>query len=170
MRVNTYSLADYTLTIKYNDDNESVTPSVVKSIIGSGYTIGGPGNNGEGSFVGSITVSRNSSLWDTSGDHTGSWVHNQNLDRTGAITISINQISEDVIKFAQICSAYETIQGKYGGLQLIVTSANGVQGIVATGDDCFIKQIPSQNLGDSADNQPWEFTCGRIQFYPDANV
>ena len=131
MRVNTYSLADYTLTIKYNDDNESVTPSVVKSIIGSGYTIGGPGNNGEGSFVGSITVSRNSSLWDT---------------------------------------AYETIQGKYGGLQLIVTSANGVQGIVATGDDCFIKQIPSQNLGDSADNQPWEFTCGRIQFYPDANV
>ena len=65
---------------------------------------------------------------------------------------------------------YETIQGKYGGLQLIVTSANGVQGIVATGDDCFIKQIPSQNLGDSADNQPWEFTCGRIQFYPDANV
>ena len=51
MRVNTYSLADYTVTIKYNDDNESVTPSVVKSIIGSGYTIGGPGNNGEGSFV-----------------------------------------------------------------------------------------------------------------------
>ena len=47
MRVNTYSLADYTVTIKYNDHNESVTPSVVTSIIGSGYTIGRQVNNGE---------------------------------------------------------------------------------------------------------------------------
>lgn len=170
MRLNTYSLADYTVTLKYDDANELTTPPVVKSIIGSGYTVGGPGNNGEGSFMGSISVSRNSTLWETSGDHTGSWVHTKNLDRTGKIEIAINQISEDVIKFSQICSAYETIQGKFGGLQIVVTSANGDQGVVAIGEDCFITQIPEQNLGGTPSDQPWVFTCGRIQFYTDANV
>ena len=166
MATNRYSLADHIVVITLPDDNQEVLErSGLKA--NAPITIGGPGQNGnEGSFVGSIKVSRKEDLWDTQGDPTGSWVHNKSLNRTGNVDIDINQISDDVIRLSMICNAYEAIQGAVGGLTIEVINAFNLDlPSIAVCSDCLITKIPDQNLGEKAEEQGWSFTCGRVMFY-----
>ena len=102
--IHQYSLADYQLIIV-------IDPTVAQALnlrdengnLLSNFSIGGPGENGEGSFVGQILVSRNQELFTTTGDATGSWVHDKNLNRTGTITVEITQISDQVVQLVQLC-------------------------------------------------------------------
>lgn len=160
---NVYSLADAQAIIKIPD----VIPENVISL--RNLTIGGPGEMGEGSFTNSITITRTSNLFSTTGDATGSWVHNKNLDRTGTCVISISQISDTIVKLSQLCNAFESIQGNYPGMTIsIVSSANDAGMPIAICEDCYITKIPDQSLGTTSANQSWSFTCGRISLYPSA--
>lgn len=166
MATNRYSLADHIVVITLPDDNiELLERSGLQA--NAPITIGGPGQNGnEGSFVGSIKVSRKEDLWDTQGDATGSWVHNKSLNRTGNVEIDITQVSDDIIKLSMICNAYESIQGAVGGLTIEVKNAYNLElPSIAVCSDCLINKIPDQNLGEKAEQQNWSFTCGRVQFY-----
>ena len=64
--IHQYSLADYQLTIGLSDEvaNQLGLRDSFGNILKS-FSIGGPGENGEGSFVGSITVNRNQDLFTT---------------------------------------------------------------------------------------------------------
>lgn len=160
---NVYSLADVQAIIKIPD----VIPENVISL--RNLAIGGPGEMGEGSFVGSITITRTSNLFSTTGDSTGSWTHNKNLDRTGSCNIAINQISDTIVKLAQLCNAFESIQGNYPGMTIsIVSSANDAGMPIAICEDCYITKIPDQGFAATAATQVWVFTCGRITMYPSA--
>lgn len=166
---NRYSLADYQLVIK--------VPEEIEGIGGTSITIGGPGDYNLGGedgnfkgFVGQISVSRKTDAWSTEGDSTGSWVHNQNLDKTGTCQVDITQISAAIIKLSQLCSIYENIvqnnTRSVPGLTLTVQStATDTSMPVATCEDCMIQKHPDQTFGDTAEKQQWVFTSGRISFY-----
>lgn len=164
--VHRYSLADYQLTLGIPQD---VARKLGLSAPNGGqysFSIGGPGENGEGSFVGQISVSRTNSLWETEGDATGSWVHNKNLNRTGTIELQIKQISDQVVELAQLCDIYESIQEGVEGITLTVSSSGEDTGSpIATGIDCYIQKQADLTLAPTAGTLTWTFTCGQVMFY-----
>lgn len=163
MATNRYALSDYILTLKLPDNSELLEKSGLTS---AQFSIGGPGQNGlDGSFLGNIVVKRNGSVWSTEGDATGSWVHSKSLNRTGSVQLDINQVSDDVIRLAMICNAYESIQDAVPGLSIIVSSAADINNVVANCYDCYIQEVPDHKFGDKAADYSWTFTCGRVMFY-----
>lgn len=164
--IHTYSLADYQLTIGLGDSIASLLG--LRDSYGNlltNFSIGGPGENGEGSFVGQITVNRAQDLFTTTGDATGSWVHDKNLNRTGTITIDITQISDDIITLVQLCQIFESVQSNMPGLELTINSVASSAGTtMVTGRDCYISKLPELTLADSAGKLTWSFTCGQIVY------
>lgn len=142
-----YSLADYRLSI------DSADPTI-KSMFGT-ISIGG-----EGSYLGNVSVSQNSNLWNTKGFATGAWAHDKNLDRTGHCNLQLHQLSNDVVKLIRLCNIFYS--GNYGSLTLIVSDNLGNK--VATCTDSFIEKIPDQSFSESSENQTWSFTCGKVVF------
>lgn len=157
--INRYSLADHTVKITLPDDLYMGGTNLGGKVL----TIGGPGQNGQdGSFVGSIGVGRTNDMWSTTGDPTGSWVHNKNLDRTGSVTLSIRQVSDDVIRLMMVSNVFEQDSDRNGkGCKIEVFSGADV---VARAEDCYITKIPDQNFGETAENQEWAWTAGRVTF------
>lgn len=146
-----YSLTKYYLSI--------AIPSSLASEFGTdSITIGGTG-----SYLSQISISLNKNLWETQGDSTGSWIHNQNLDRTGTASVQLNQLSKNIAKFKTLCNIYYDATKDYDGLTLTITDADSNK--IATCDDCYISKIPNQEFGDTATTQTWEFTCGRITIF-----
>lgn len=165
--IHKYSLADYQLTI-------GIPESVAQKLglrdeqgnLLTSFSIGGPGENGEGSFLGQILVSRTNNLWETEGDATGSWVHNKSLNRIGTIELQIRQISDNVIRLAQICDIYESIQENVEGLTLTInSSATDESTPMATGVDSYIQKQADLTLAETAGLLTWTFTCGQVMFY-----
>ena len=166
MAVNTYS---YTSRYSLADYQATLTVPAIGSSEAESITIGGAGKNGIGSCVGEISVTRNSNLWTTEADPTGSWVHNKNLDKTGIVRINIRQVSDTVIRLIQICSAFESadIESTTGitiNINPVLNNEAATQFI--TCNDCFIVKIPDQTFGQTAAEQSWEFTCGQILYSP----
>ena len=165
--IHRYSLADYQLTIGI--------PQEVAQRLGlrdeqgnylTSFTIGGPGENGEGSFMGQIVASRSNNLWETEGDATGSWVHNKSLNRTDTVELQIRQISDQVIELAQLCDIYESIQEEVAGLTLTINSASSDESSpMVTGVDSYIQKQADLTLAESAGMLTWTFTCGQVMFY-----
>ena len=161
-----YSLADYQLTIGFPE--EVARRLNLKNEYGellTSYQIGGPGENGEGSFVGSIGIARDESAWTTEGDKTGSWVHNRSLRKTGKITLDLNQISDQGIDLYHLCQIYESIEGNYPGLTLTINTNAEDTTPLATGIDAYISKQPDYPMGEAAGNLTWEFTCGQILYF-----
>lgn len=143
-----YSLAETIISIKSND-------SQINSMFGT-ISIGG-----EGSTVGSINTSMNNdSMWSTEGFATGGWVHSKNLDRTGSISVDVNQLAPIVSKLKQLYNVF--FSGEYDGFTITVSNMSGQK--ICTGDDCYLKSMPAQNFASSASSQTWTFTCGKLTY------
>ena len=142
-----YSLANYILSIDSND-------SEIKNIFGT-ISIGG-----EGSYLGSISLSLQNPMWETTGFATGAWVHNKSLDRHGSATLTISQLSDAVARFIQLCKLYYS--GDYNGFTLSLSDIAGNR--IATCVDCYIEKIADQSFEAQSGNQSWVFTCGQINY------
>lgn len=141
-----YCLANYILTVDIPEDIGFGTQSV---------TVGG-----EGSYTESMTVKFNSDLFSTSADNTGSWVHTKNLDSSGTIDVSLNQVSDKVAVFKALINTYRAIDSEASGLTL--TLRDNLNNTLVIAEDCLIPGVPSQDFGNTPANQTWSFTCGRI--------
>lgn len=142
-----YSLANYILSIDSNDND-------IKSMFGT-ISIGG-----EGSYLGSISLTRNSNMYETRGYRTGGWVHDKNLDRTGTAVVTLNQLAPQVGKFIQLANLFYS--SDYQGFTLSLSDINGNK--IATCIDCYFTKIPDQSYGESASDQSWSLTCGQVNF------
>lgn len=142
-----YSLANYILSIDSNDNE-------IKQMFGT-ISIGG-----EGSYLGSISLSIENPIWNTTGYATGAWVHNKNLDKHGTATLNLNQLSDAVSRFIQLAKLYYS--GDYNGFTLSLSDIGGNR--IATCVDCYIREIPDQTFESQAGNQNWVFTCGQINY------
>ena len=162
--IHQYSLADYQLTIGLSDSVAQLLG--LRDSFGNlltNFSIGGPGEDNEGSFVGQIIVNRVQDLFTTTGDATGSWVHDKNLNRTGTIQIDITQISDDIVTLVQLCQIFESVQTNMPGLELTINSvASNTATTMVTGRDAYIQKLPELTLGEQAQKLSWTFTCGQI--------
>lgn len=161
--IHQYSLADYQLVIGWKAIAEKLNLRDREGNLLTNFVIGGPGEDGQGSFVGQIVVNRTQDLFTTTGDATGSWVHDKNLNKTGTITVDITQISDDIITLVQLCQIFESIQSNVPGLELSINSvSSGVSTTMVTGKDCLIQKLPELPLAETAGRLSWVFTCGQV--------
>ena len=144
-----YSLADYILTV-------AIPPSVASEFGLDTISIGG-----EGSYVGSIDIDKPTSLYSTEGDSTGSWIHNKNLNKTGSVSVSLNQLAPQVEQLKNLFKIYEKSSTISEGLTLQLTNEEET---IAVCTDCYIQRVPTQSFGPTAQTQTWSFTCGRIDY------
>lgn len=146
-----YSLSNYILSIASNDSKISQLFRNVR--------IGG-----EGDALSSINITTADRLWETESFATGAWVHNKNLSRVGTCEISISQLSDAVAKFKTFVEYFynESADDNIEGVTLTLTDANNRP--IATCEDCYPTQIPTQEFGATASEQRWQFTCGRITY------
>lgn len=142
-----YSLANYILSIEPTD-------SRIKNLFGT-ISIGG-----QGSAVGTIDLSIANDMFSTTGFATGGWVHNKSLDRTGTVSITINQLATAVGKFLQMSKLF--YGEDYDGFTLTLSDIGGEK--IASCIDCYIQAIPTQSFSKDAADQNWVFTCGQINF------
>ena len=143
-----YSLAKYSMSISSID-------GILQQIFGESLTIGG-----QGSMTGSISIRQNTSPSKLDGYTTGGYVYSASFDRTGSISVSINQMSDAVSKFKQLLKAY--YQADFEPFTITVSDNEGNQ--VAECIDCNLRDIPEQSFGSDAADQTWSFDCGRITF------
>lgn len=151
-----YALSDYQLSI--------ALPTDVTDALGldeSIFTIGGTGDNGEGSFLGELTAERENDTINTVADATGSWVHNKSRAINGTISLKIRQVSDDVIKLINLCNYY--YDSFADGVTLSITKAGSD---IVRGVDCYIKKMPGLDYVDTAGELTWDFTCGQVLFVP----
>lgn len=153
--IHKYALGDYQLSIAL--PSETASNLGIDSIL----TIGGVGDNGEGTFLGEITASRDTAMYDTVADATGSWVHNKTRAINGSISLKIRQVSDDIIKLINLCNYY--YDSFDDGVTLTITKAGSD---IVRGVDCYLAKIPDLNYGSSAEEMTWEFTCGQVLFVP----
>lgn len=176
--INRYSLTDYKVTITppeglfKNDSSTSSTTTDAnteaqnkqnKHII----VIGGAGSAGNndsnlGSFLGSITVNRTNDAWNTDGDVTGSWVHNQNRSKVGTVSINIKQVSDDIIKLHNLLKIMEASNENTKGCSIEITNAVDSDKKLFTCNDCYIVKMPDYVMGETAAIQTYTFTCGQV--------
>lgn len=142
-----YSLANYILSIEPND-------TTIKTYFGS-ISIGG-----DGSYLGSLSLSLANPMFTTQGYATGGWSHSKNLDRHGTAALNLNQMCDAVAKLIKLTKLFYT--DDYDGFTLSLSDINGQK--IATCVDCYIEKIPEQTYGKEATDQSWTFTCGQINF------
>lgn len=145
-----YALANYIVTI--------TVPSALSDMF-SDITIGG-----QGKAIGSISVNRQGSIYSVKGYATGGYVFDKNLNRTGSVSISINQMSDEVVKLIRLFNAYYA--GDYDGMTISIKD-NLNNKTVANCIDCMPSSIPNQSFGESAADQEWSLDCGEINYIVD---
>lgn len=163
-----YSLSDYIVAVQIPDSLRDVFSGNVSSAYDADanmITLGG-----DGSHTGSITIARETAQWSTEGDPTGSWVHSQNKDKHGTITVEINQVSDRVRLLMRLYETYYSADANTDGLTLTVYKAiNSTDSkTIAVCTDCYLESTPDLTYGETAATQGWEFTCGRIDMNGDA--
>lgn len=159
-----YSLTDYTFSVKVPDALLDSFGSTAENESSNRISIGG-----DGSYLGSIKASNEKDMFTTEGDSTGSWVHNKSKDRTGTISLEINQLADVVLKLIRLIETYYTSDTTTEGLTITISKAVGAGNSkeVCKGTDCYVKKIPEVNWKDTADTIDIEFTCGMLTFSGD---
>ena len=127
-----YCLANYILTADIPEDIGFGTQSV---------SIGG-----EGSYIDTITVSMNESMFKTQGDSTGSWVHVKSLDQTGKIDVNIKQVSDKIATFKALINVYKNLDSETSGMTL--TLRDTLNNTICIAEDCVIEKVPDQAFGE----------------------
>lgn len=152
----TYSLSRYKLSITYPT---ALSAELSEYFSSDGTIIIG----GEGSYLNSFSFSQTKNTWEVSGDNTGSYVFNKNLDKTGTAQLSISQMSNMVLKFKQLAKLYYENDYDYG-LTLTLIKFDGSSKTVVKCKDCYISKIPDQQFQGESQDQTWEFVVGRIDY------
>lgn len=151
-----YSLADYILSITA-PANEELRIALGINNSDSSFTIGG-----DGDAIGSISLNLSNNLYSTEGFVTGAWIHSKNLSRVGTCSVQLSQLAPQITKLKVLFNVmYRSPSMQDVGITMTLTAGNE---IVATMNDCVLQAIPSQEFGNTAGNQTWQFSCGEIIF------
>lgn len=142
-----YSLSSYILTV--------AIPSGFASQFGADTISVG----GEGSYLDNMSVSTKD-IWSMTTDATGGYVHEKSLDRSGTMSVTLNQMSDKVNLFRTLCNLYYNSSIEDAGLTLTLTDSNNE--VIVTMEDCVISKIPDLDLGETSATQEWSFNCGKI--------
>jgi hypothetical protein len=151
---NSYSLADYILTLR-------VTSSKLKTYLG--LTSDSIQIGGQGQYLGTVSTALKTDQWTTKADATGAWTHSKSYDQSGTVTVELNQMADAVVRFIRICEAYYSSTDVRDGFDITITKTDDTSFAINC-EDCRIVKIPDQKFASESDDQSWEFTAGRIVY------
>ena len=153
-----YSLLHYQTEIKLSES--------IARLIGKDSIIIG----GEGSYLESVEIVRNSDAWTVKGDSTGSYIHTFNGDKTGEVHLTINQVCKESKIFHKLMSSYYLNNlNKSNENQIfseIIVRNSNTNEIIAKCKDCVIKKVVDKKFSNEAQNETWNFICGEVDIYP----
>lgn len=138
-----YSLADYIV---------SIAPPEAAQGVFSEIKIGGNGN-----YIGSVNVSFSNNLYELESYATGAYVFNKNLSRSGTVSISLNQLCEEVALLKRMIN---TLYGEDHDAFTITIQQRGTNVVSCVG--CYPSKIPDQAMEATAQMQQWQFLVGEI--------
>lgn len=150
----TYSLSRYILSI-------TTSNLEYQKIIGANFTLGGTGEIAD-NFLNSITFSTNGTLYTVKGNARGSYVFDKSLDKTGTVTVNLNQLSEAVARFKQLAEYMYTHDDDSTLTMTLKAGESGEEIVTCT--DCLIQSIPGQDFSSTSSDQTWTFVVGRINY------
>ena len=149
----TYSLSDYILSV--------VVPESLYDVYGSDNKIS---IGGDKSYNGVININLPTATWTTKGDATGSFYHEKNKSRVGTVTVSIAQVSDNVLRLIRLFNAYFSTDSSVQGLTMTLNRAVGNnQETIENMNSCMLN-LPDIAYREEVSNQDWVFTCGEIIF------
>ena len=121
---------------------------------------------GNKSMLGSITFSRSTERFSVTGDATGGYIVNENLDATGEVTISIRQFAPLVRTLTNLFNSYDQGEG-YGigskdqGAVTITAYYGDKKAAIAKG--CFLN-MSELVFGEEAEDRDFTFIAGEVNF------
>lgn len=143
MKVKQYSLLDYAISIKSSD------------IIGGSIDIP---IGGRGSYLGSVTVSRNTANITSEVDATGSGVFSFSADNSGTLTFNLSYVSDTAMTIINsIVSKYrdpDTQAWKTAMVDIVISNA---QGPVITAKSCMLQGSEDLNLSPEVPRRDFVF-------------
>lgn len=137
-----YSLADHVVTFTAIQGANSGTDLFT-------FEIGG-----QGSFLGSLNISWNADTWSQQMDATGSGSYSKNYDRSGTITLSLNQVSEKTILMDRLFQSYHLSDSD--DIVYKVTISRGSKTLVEA-SYCVLKKLPEYVAEEEAGVRAYEF-------------
>ena len=140
---------------------------------------------GQGSMIGSITLSRKNDRFSAEGDATGGFVINETLDATGTCTISIKQFAPLVSTLTNLFNNYDTYYGgaKWDSVNSSLETNNTVFDISSNLEDndamsisvyygtrliasckgCYLN-MPELSLEEENGSRDFSIECGQVNF------
>lgn len=128
---------------------------------------------GQGSMIGSITLSRKNERFSSEGDPTGGYVVNETLDKTGTCVISIKQFAPLVSTLTNIFNGYDVATGfEFGEGNLTgentLTDSTTINvyymgALVATAKGCYLN-MPELTMEEENGSRDFTFECGEVDF------
>lgn len=135
---------------------------------------------GQGSMIGSVTVSRKNDRFSAEGDATGGFVINETLDSTGTCVISIKQFAPLVSTLTNLFQAYDleyqndnidnSDQEATTNLNLDNTLNNSASiqlyymgTLVASCEGCYLN-MPELTMEEENGSRDFTFECGSVKF------
>lgn len=123
---------------------------------------------GQGSMIGSITISRKSERFSAEGDATGGFVVNENLDKTGTCVLSIKQFAPLVNTLTNIFNAYDDASVELeNGIDMDAQSqAISIKvfyegALLAECNFCFLN-MPELPFEEENGTRDFSFECGEV--------
>lgn len=121
---------------------------------------------GNKSMLGSITLSRANERFSAEGDATGGFIINENLDKTGEVTISIRQFAPLVNTLTNVFNSYDdggdyAINTTNAGALTITVMYHGETVAVAKGAFLNMSEL---GFEEEAGDRDFTFVAGEVEF------
>ena len=143
-----YSLLDYAVSIKFKNQSSAVNIPL----------------GGVGSYLGSISISKETANITKTVDATGSGVFSYSANNSGTITVELNFLSIKVQELVnRIISRYFAANGnKWKETVLDITISKNNE-VVIEATDCMLEGAPELSLGAEVANRSFVFQCIEIK-------
>lgn len=116
---------------------------------------------GNGSMVGSVSMSRSNAAFGVTGYADGSYAASYTKNRTGSVSIQLSQASSLVArltKFVNWCEA------NYNLAESTITVLDSMGNIQGYASGVYPDKLPDNTVGESVQNRTFEFSAGVISF------
>ena len=160
-KMNKFSLSNYSIRIVFPKINGDAAGSIEYPDSGNIRNFPMVEIGGEGDYIGSASVARSTNIWTKETDATGAYVFNQNLDRSGEVSVDIKQVSDKVLNLYYYSTSIYENTNLQGGAYISI-QRNGET--IVECEDCFIEKVPNLPFQAAAQNLSWRFLSGRITY------
>lgn len=148
MAVKLYSLLEYTVSVKFKKQSNAVNIPL----------------GGMGSYLGSITTSKEKPNIQKTVDDTGSGIFSYSANNSGTLTVELSYLSVKVQELInRIVSRYYAVNGTEWKQTLLDITISKNNEVVVEATDCMLEGLPELQIGPEAAKRSFVFQCIEIK-------